>query len=70
MDSFFSLLNFIKTFQGFGSVIYEIENYKIYRVPQNSRNNSMGQCQLIRHSRSFWDRVGYDHLVILLAVPR
>jgi hypothetical protein len=24
----------------------------------------------IRHSRSFWDRVGYDHLVILLAVPR
>jgi hypothetical protein len=26
----------------------------------------------IRHSRSrsFWDRVGYDHIVILLAVPR
>jgi hypothetical protein len=24
----------------------------------------------IRHSRSFWDRVGYDHLVILLAVHR
>jgi hypothetical protein len=26
--------------------------------------------EVIRHSRSFWDRVGYDHLVILLAVPR
>jgi hypothetical protein len=24
----------------------------------------------IRHSRSFWDRVDYDHLVILLAVHR
>jgi hypothetical protein len=24
----------------------------------------------ISHSRSFWDRVGYDHLVILLAIPR
>jgi hypothetical protein len=23
-----------------------------------------------KHSRSFWDRVGYDHLVILLAVHR
>jgi hypothetical protein len=24
----------------------------------------------IRHSRSFWDRVGYDPIVILLAVPQ
>jgi hypothetical protein len=24
----------------------------------------------IRHSRSFWDRVGHDHLVILLAISR
>jgi hypothetical protein len=24
----------------------------------------------IRHSRSFWDRVGYDHLVILLTITK
>jgi hypothetical protein len=28
------------------------------------------KIRCIRHSRSFWDRVGYDHLVILLAVIR
>jgi hypothetical protein len=45
---------------------------------KKQRNNKKKQINkkifsmnsFIRHSRSFWDRVGYDHLVILLAVPR
>jgi hypothetical protein len=32
--------------------------------------SELKKCPGIRHSRSFWDRVGYDQLVILLAVPR
>jgi hypothetical protein len=43
----------------------------IWRVlPLVKINTRISETPCIRDSRSFWDRVGYDHLVFLLAVFR